>query len=498
MVVTTVAERGGAAFMQKKFRRWFALLMSTGFVLIVAISYCIQTDTASSNADVLINQRVVDIQTRVDDYLDQKVEDVTSIAAEMKLGDKGQVFVAQDGTIVSASENRFIGETPDELGIATVDSAQSPSSMVYDIAGTEYRTQSELYRGYAITVALPTSEIYIVRNRSLIRMTLLSALLFCVVSILIGVLVQKLVIDGILDVNKTLSKITDGDLDEAVDVRSSPEFEALSDGINTTVDALKDHIAKEASRIDADLALAKAIQLGNLQTVFPAFPDHDEFDLYAHMAPAREVGGDFYDMFMRDETHLSCVIADVSGKGLPAAMFMMEAKSYINSLALGCASLCQVFDQANEKLCANNDTGLFVTAFMIDLDLSDGSVEFVNAGHNPPLICHVDGSCEYLDCEPGFVLGGMEGVSYRFGCVSLKPGERFVAYTDGVTEALDENGKLYGEERLLEFLDGKAGLDAESLVNTLFEELARYRGKAEQADDITVLALDYEGSQVKP
>lgn len=428
----------------------------------------------------------------IDETMTMVSED--SIAAGISVGDAGVVLVTTGSQIVSATDSEYVGTSTDDLGLDLASLRESSTSSVHTINGTDYRVQAETYKGYTVLAALLTSEVYLSRNNSLVGMTVLIALIFFTVFFLVSKLVQDLVIRGIFSVNGSLSKIAKGNLDEVVDVTTSPEFETLSNGINTTVDALKEHIAAEASRIDADLALAKAIQLGNLQTVFPAFPDHDEFDLYASMVPAREVGGDFYDMFMRDDTHLSCVIADVSGKGIPAAMFMMEAKSYINSLALASSSLADAFAQANDKLCANNDAGLFVTAFIMDLDITTGGYEFVNAGHNPPVICHVDGSCEYLKCRAAFVLGGMTGVKYRSGTGTLQPGERFVGYTDGVTEALDEKLELYGEQRLLNFLTGKMGQTARELVDGLQAELVRYRGTADQADDITVLVLDF----VKP
>ncbi len=421
------------------------------------------------------------------------IVDSTSIASGVTIGENGMVLVSEGDAIISASNADAVGKSVADYSLNTADLTKSTSSSIVNMNGQEYRVRAESYKNYTVIVALPTSEVYVSRNNSLLGISLLIGFLFCLQFFLVSKLVQKLVIDGIFTVNRSLNKIAHGNLNEVVDVRTSPEFQTLSNGINTTVDSLKDHIAAEASRIDADLALAKAIQLGNLQTVFPAFPDHHEFDLYAHMTPAREVGGDFYDMFMRNDNHLTCVIADVSGKGIPAAMFMMESKSYINSLAMGCDTLAEVFNRANNKLCDNNAAGLFVTAFIMDINLKTGDFEFVNAGHNPPIIMHADGTCEYLACKPGFVLGGLEGISYKSGTGTLLPHERFVGYTDGVTEALNESNELYGENRLVSFLTNKNEVDVKLLVEQLEAELLRYRGEAEQADDITILALDFLG-----
>ena len=422
--------------------------------------------------------------------------DITDVAAGLNVGDGGQVLIVQDGTIVSCRSGELVGTALSDLGLDEDELLGQTASVVMMVNGQQQRIRANSYKGYTIVAMAPTSEVYLSRNSSLISMVIFVFLLFCMVFFQVSRMVQKLVIDGIFNVNGALSRITEGNLDERVDVSTSPEFISLSDGINTTVDALKEHIEAEASRIDADLALAKAIQLGNLQTVFPAFPDQPEFDLYAHMTPAREVGGDFYDMFMTDTDHLICVVADVSGKGIPAAMFMMEAKSYINSYALQCQSLAEAFKLANDKLCDNNDAGLFVTAFIIRFDLRNGCYEFVNAGHNRPVICHADSICEFLDCDPEFVLGGMEGIEFTEGQGCIKRGERFVGYTDGVTEAVKEDLELYGDKRLLDFLAGAdTHLDARQLVDALQEDLVCYRGTAEQADDITVLVMDFKGRE---
>lgn len=420
--------------------------------------------------------------------------DLSEVAAGLNVGDSGQVLIAKGDTIVSCKSSDLIGSSLSNLGFDRNKLLEQTGSTIADVNGVQERVRVSSYKSYTIVAMVPTSEVYLSRNNSLIGMTGFIFLVFCFVFYLVSKLVQKLVIDGIFSVNGSLSRITAGNLDERVDVDTTPEFKSLSSGINTTVDALKDHIAAEASRIDADLALAKAIQLGNLQTVFPAFPDQDEFDLYAHMTPAREVGGDFYDMFMPDSNHLICVIADVSGKGIPAAMFMMEAKSFINSFALQCDSLPEAFRRANNKLCENNDAGLFVTAFIISFDLRNGCYEFVNAGHNRPVIRHANGSCEFMSCKPEFVLGGMEDMDYHANTGRIGIGDSFIGYTDGVTEALNEELKLYGDDRLLDFLDkSDCSLNARQLVEALQDNLTAYRGSAEQADDITVLVMEYNG-----
>jgi sigma-B regulation protein RsbU (phosphoserine phosphatase) len=186
---------------------------------------------------------------------------------------------------------------------------------------------------------------------------------------------------------------------------------------------------------------------------FPAFPEREEFDIYATMQPAKEVGGDFYDFFLIDSDHLALVIADVSGKGVPAALFMVIAKTLIKNQTLAGMEPADVFTAVNTQLCENNDAGMFVTGWMGILEISTGRFTYANAGHNPPLIRKKDGEYEYLKARAGLVLAGMEGIRYRQYEIMLEPGDGLYLYTDGVTEATNEENTLYGEDRLRDILN---------------------------------------------
>lgn len=212
-------------------------------------------------------------------------------------------------------------------------------------------------------------------------------------------------------------------------------------------------VTAEKERIGAELSIATQIQADMLPSIFPAFPERDEFDVYATMTPAKEVGGDFYDFFMVDDRHLAMVIADVSGKGVPAALFMVIGKTLIKDHTVPGMDLGEVFNQVNELLCEANKEGLFITAFEGVLDLVTGELRFVNAGHEPPFICSAGGDYTLYKTRPGFVLAGMEGIAYRSGSVQLSPGDKFFQYTDGVTEATRADQELYGMERLQEVLN---------------------------------------------
>ena len=349
--------------------------------------------------------------------------------------------------------------------------------------------------GYYIIAVLPQKEAVLSRNVSVGITTAMEVIVFAALFLLIYILIKKLIVDNIHRINHSLSEITDGNLDVTVDVRSNEEFSSLSDDINSTVDTLKRYIADAAARIDAELEFARAIQHSSLPSVFPPYPGRKEFELFASMRTAKEVGGDFYDFYLIDDKTLAFLIADVSGKGIPAAMFMMQSKTLLKSCAESGMSVEEVFTQANEKLCEGNDAGMFVTAWMGILDIDTGLVTFANAGHNPPLIRRSDGSCEYLKTRPGFVLAGMESIRYRKNELQLMPGDMLYLYTDGVTEATDAANQLYGEYRLFDLLNKHGELQPQPLCENIITDVDKFTGEAPQFDDITMLCLKYSGPQ---
>ena len=284
-----------------------------------------------------------------------------------------------------------------------------------------------------------------------------------------------------------------------LDIHTGDEIEALYGSIKkmgVDIDHYILHISQisaEKERISAELNVATQIQADMLPRIFPAFPEREEFDIYATMDPAKEVGGDFYDFFLVDEDHLAVVIADVSGKGVPAALFMVIAKTLIKNHAQNQETLASVFTQTNDQLCEGNDAGLFVTAWMGMLEISTGRFTYVNAGHNPPLFKRADGTYEWLKSRPGFVLAGMEGIRYRENTMQMEPGDRLYLYTDGVTEATNSAQELFGEERLLNTLNEETDLTVDQLLHKVKERMEAFVGEAEQFDDITMLGLEYRG-----
>ena len=353
----------------------------------------------------------------------------------------------------------------------------------------EYMYVFKFVEGYCIIAAMPESEAVFMRDASLYTSIFMQIIIFATLFVFIYILIKRVIINNLQKINDTLGRITKGDLNVTVDVRSSHEFSSLSDDINSTVATLKRYIAEAAARIDKELEYAKQIQLSALPT---NFPDGEDYKIYAQMIAAKEVGGDFYDFYKLDDTTVAFLVADVSGKGIPAAMFMMTAKTIIKDLAESGMAVNDIFTKANEKLCENNESGMFVTAWMGILDLTTGSIQFANAGHNPPLLKRADGSFEYLKTRAGFVLAGMEGVRYRAGELTLSHGDRLFLYTDGVPEATNAENKLYGEDRLLSFINQNSTVDAMALLPLLKANIDEFVGEAPQFDDITMLMFDYK------
>ena len=350
--------------------------------------------------------------------------------------DTDAYYEAMETAVTEVVKNRHVGEngflivTDSEWNIVSDRSNNSGqpitivTAMTQNIAEIENKTMFEegIYidgafqrcfcmfdenEGFKIIAIYPHSEAMVSRDVSINVFTVLQVVIFGALFALIYFLVRKLVVKNIHKVNTSLSAITEGKLDTVVDVRSHVEFDSLSNDINATVDTLKRYINEAEERIDAELAFAKAIQHSALPSVFPPYPNRKEFEIYATMHTAKEVGGDFYDFYFIDDDNLAFLMADVSGKGIPAAMFMMQSKTIIKSCAESGMSVEQVFTAANEKLCEGNEAGMFVTAWMGILNTKTGKVLFANAGHNPPLVKHADGTYEYLKSRAGFVLAGM-------------------------------------------------------------------------------------------
>jgi len=250
---------------------------------------------------------------------------------------------------------------------------------------------------------------------------------------------------------------------------------------------------REKAAADRDLMVASAIQENILPKIFPYLPDRKEFDLYATMNPAREVGGDFYDFFMVDDDRLVLVMADVSGKGIPAALFMMVSRTLIKNRALLGEDPAKILYEVNNQLCEGNKAELFVTVWLATVSLSTGEGLAVNAGHEHPVLKHKDGKFELVQYKHSPAVATMEGLKFRQHEFKLEPGDTFFVYTDGVTEAANANNVFFGEERMLEALNKDQDADPVRLLLNVSQGIKEYVGDAKQFDDITMLAFTYNG-----
>ena len=254
-------------------------------------------------------------------------------------------------------------------------------------------------------------------------------------------------------------------------------------------------VTAEKERIGTELSLANDIQSAMLPHIFPAFPNRSDFDVYASMDPAKEVGGDFYDYFLIDEDHLGVIIADVSGKGVPAALFMMASKIILQSVAMMGSSPAEILSKTNEALCSNNEAEMFVTVWIGILELSTGKLTAANAGHEFPALMGPDGKFEVYKDKHGFVLGGMDGLKYQEYELTLEPGSKIFLYTDGVPEATNANNELFGTDRMVEALNSNPKVSPEEILKNVRGAVDIFVEEAEQFDDLTMLCLEYKGQK---
>jgi len=415
-----------------------------------------------------------------------EVADIKNLAAGFRVGNSGGVVIVDfQGYILSTNNEENIGKRLNDIGLNLENFNDEEGSFLGEINEVDYLISYRKSDEYLIMGTLPTREMYFSRDTGTNMLILFNILLFCAIFFLIARLVQVVVINGIYRVNTTLSKITKGYLDEKVHVENNKEFQMLSKGINTTVDALKEAIHEAERRIDSELAFAKNIQISALPG---PFPKREDVEIYGQMHTAKEVGGDFYDYFMIDETHLGFLIADVSGKGIPAALFMMISKSIIKTYSVNNTDLANILYQSNNTLCENNESNMFVTVFMGIIDLQTGEFTYASAGHNPPLIKRQSQNFQWLEVKSDCPLAAIEKVDFSVYKTQINPGDLLFLYTDGVTEAVNRKEELFSPERLIDYLNTlPEQTKPESIMDLVRHEVEKFAKGAQQADDITML-----------
>ncbi len=475
------------------FRRWLFLVVVGAFLLTTSVSFLFSSVQALGEADDSLSSQV----NYVGSVVQQRLEDQQAVEGLVDSYEDGfidSIAIGKGQQTVSTSNESYTQAFADAEFVRLLHEGKLQFLQDMETLGIVYFKGASV-AGYDIAAFAKSDRIFANRTSVLAMNTMCYLVLFAAVFVLVSKLLDRVVVRGFKRTNRVLSLITDGDLEQRVEERETQEFRALSDGINSTVCALEDLIDEAERRMERDLATAKAIQESALPRTFPAFPEIGEFEIYASMDAAKEVGGDFFDFFLVDERTLGFLIADVSGKGIPGALFMMAAKAEIENRMLEGIDLAQAISGANQYLCANNDAGMFVTVWAATLDWVDGRVTYVNAGHNFPLLYHADdGTWEWLKKKCGLFLGTFEVAKYRTETLALEPGDKLVLYTDGVNEAFSANEEEYGNPRLEKFLAGHGDLRPKELVEALRADVATWAEGAEQSDDVTILVLEYTGA----
>ena len=456
------------------------------FVVSASLTQAINGSFAKSEARDLLDYNLEDITNEID------ANGISYAIKHWRVGQSGGlVILDRNMELVSATKAGY------PYLIDTIPDVDIERNTFYEIKIRGEDTYCEfrevgIYYAFAF---IPCQEADVSRNVTLYIIIFLESLIYISTFFIVYQILKLKVVEPLHKVNSGLDKICNNELDTVIKVDNNAEFASLSTDINQTVTVLKGHIEDAKKRIEKELELSKHIQETAVPYIFPPFPKRKDFEIYAHMNTAKEVGGDFYDFYFTNDNHFCFLIADVSGKGIPAAMFMMASKTLIKGLAEKGIDADKVFAETNKKLCDNNDAGMFLTAWMGIVDLNTGHLTYVNAGHNPPLLYRKNKGFEYIKDRPGFILAGLETTRYKIHEIDLNPGDGIYLYTDGVTEANDINSHLYGEDRLYSKINEISNKDTKNICLGIEEDVAKFAQGAEQSDDITMLCFKMNYAQ---
>ncbi len=464
-----------------------------------------------------------------------ELSDIGSVIMEVNMGDYGAAFVVdedgnviirthldENGGVVTGKENIFTSERPEiqemvkkislgESGIFTSPyegfemywAYEPVESMPWTVVALFSESEvlgpvmlaKEQTNALAIEAQKEADNIARASTVALLAGMAASAVL----AMLVGVLYSNKIAQPIRKLEAGVRRISKGQFDEQIEINTGDEIENLATAFNNMTKDLKEHIAElttvtaEKEKIGAELNVAAQMQVSMLPNKFPAFPEYNQFDLHASMVPAKEVGGDFYDYFMIDDKNLAMVIGDVSGKGVPAALFMVNAKTMIQNWTQKNISVKEILENVNVHLCHNNDAGMFVTAWIAILDVETGELSYGNAGHNLPLLRKADGKFQPLKSDSNFVLAGIDGMEFTQEKTRLEPGDTLYLYTDGVTEATNKSNEFYTEENLEKSLNSLGECTAQKMLEHVKIDVNSFVDGADQFDDITMLGLIYKG-----
>ena len=460
------------------------------------ISY--DASTSRKYAGVRIADGFVQVGYDSRNFLDDLSAQVEASVKNRHVGQTGVLVVIDEaGNVIST----YDGAVEQDAGRLVADAAKADAYQLFntEFAGEPCYASYQKVEGYRILALLPCEEANLSRVASVLITAFMEVLIFAALFLVIYAVLKLVVVRGVRTMNRQLAQITAGDLNVVLDVRTASEFSSLSNDINQTVGALKESLAL----VRSDLRMAASIQANTLPDITSAITARDEFDLYATMEPAKEVGGDFYDFFMVDDDHLALVVADVSGKGVPAALFMMQSKVVIKMEALSGLDPARVLECANADLSEKNDDDMFTTAWVGVLEISTGKLVYADAGHEK-LALYRDGSWELPKKPNGAVaLASFDQHDYdelpdkyrfRNHTIQMRPGDALLQYTDGVTEATDAQEELFGEEGLLSALNDAPSANPKEVLPSVHDRIVAFVSGAPQFDDITMLSLRYKGN----
>ena len=469
------------------------LIVTIGlFIFNFIVSYNLQTRLVNEN----VTSSLFIITSEKETIYEQNhsLDELKKNLAENSDPENYYLLVTKDGVIESiADETNFTDKLlPEDLALIRENVGEYASLVNLKTFDNEavYAQFAAIGPDHYLVVCRDMYTVYFQRDSQIYENTLSDILLFAVFFMLVAMVVDRLVVRNLHRVNQSLHKITEGNLNETVWVHTSEEFTALSEDINHTVTALRGYIDAAEQRMKEELSLAAAIQDSALPKNF-SLPD-EHVEIYALMTPARQVGGDFYDFFYIGHDRLCLVIADVSGKGIPASLFMMRAKTAIKNNAQSSISASEVLTHVNQSLCEGNDAGMFVSVWIGILSLKTGVMQCANAGHEYPVLMRAGGQYELLKDKHGLVLAAMDGIKIPGYEIQMNPGDRIFVYTDGVPEAINEKEEAYGTDRLTSRLNRVRYNTQEYILKDILQDIRNFAGSAEQFDDITMLGLTFQ------
>ena len=415
-----------------------------------------------------------------------------------QIKDSFSLFASKDYNYIIVSNDPYLDN--DSLVGKTLDNIPWYNENLKRITYFKYHNKlyvpfvKEIGNGMILIICIPKSEMFKDVDKFMINIMLVLSLFAIFIPIGLYLVLNRYIINPIDKLTGMAQKISKGE-EVKIKIEKPEEFVQLASTFDKMTNDIK-VITKERGKIDSELSIAKSIQASSLPNVFPPFPDRNEFDIYALMEPAREVGGDFYDFYFIDkENNFMFLIADVSGKGIPAALFMMTAKTLINNMAQVGYSPNELIKIINKKMCENNKQGFFVTMLSGIVNISTGKLTMINCGHNKPLIKRKNGGYEYLNLPANTPLGIFEDAEFEIYESQLEKGDIIFTYTDGITEAMNPDEEMYGEKRLYDYLNSiKDVTDIKDVLLAVKQNLKLYTNSALQSDDITILSFKYEGS----